>query len=137
MHIDDLVKRVSLLSAELLKVLAQMTEGLSNGQIASRLGYANAHVVGTYVYMINKELGLTKIHSILEKRQLAIEAFKKSQAGRVKVQVPIGSEASITSNGIAISEASAEQIRSLVANGYQMASIELVHRAARRARRKR
>ena len=68
MHNDDLPDRVSLLSAQLLNVLALMAEGLSNGQIASTLGYNNAYVVSTYVYMINKKLGLTSIRSVLEKR---------------------------------------------------------------------
>jgi hypothetical protein len=136
MHIDDLADRVSFLSAELLNVLAHMADGLSNGQIASRVGYNNAHVVGTYVYMINKALGLTNIHSSLEKRHLAIEAFKKSRAGSLNIQISVGPEAGIKSNGIAISKVSADQIRSLVAKGYEIASVELIRRAGR-TRRKR
>jgi hypothetical protein len=136
MHIDDLADRVSFLSAELLNVLAHMADGLSNGQIASRVGYNNAHVVGTYVYMINKALGLTNIHSSLEKRYLAIEAFKKSRAGSLNIQISVGPEAGIKSNGIAISKVSADQIRSLVAKGYEIASVELIRRAGR-TRRKR
>jgi DNA-binding CsgD family transcriptional regulator len=136
MHNDDLPDRVSLLSAQLLNVLALMAEGLSNGQIASRLGYNNAHVVATYVYMINKELGLTNIDSALEKRHLAIEAFKKTRAEPLKIQISIGSEAGIKSNMITISKVSADQIRSLVARDYEIASVELVRRVGR-TRRKR
>jgi DNA-binding CsgD family transcriptional regulator len=136
MHNDDLPDRVSLLSAQLLNVLALMAEGLSNGQIASRLGYNNAHVVATYVYMINKELGLTNIDSALEKRHLAIEAFKKTRAEPLKIQISIGSEAGIKSNMITISKVSADQIRSLVARDYEIASVELIRRVGR-TRRKR
>ena len=98
MHNDDLPDRVSLLSAQLLNVLALMAEGLSNGQIASTLGYNNAYVVGTYVYMINKKLGLTSIRSALEKRHRAMEAFKNSRAEPLKIQISIGPEAGIKSN---------------------------------------
>jgi len=131
MHNDDLPDRVSLLSAQLLNVLALMAEGLSNTQIASSVGYKNAHVVATYVHMINKALGLTNIHSALEKRYLAIEAFKKIRAEPLKIQVSIGPEACIKSNAIAISKVSADQIRSLVARGYEMASVELIPRVGR------
>jgi hypothetical protein len=81
MHIDDLADRVSFLSAELLNVLAHMADGLSNGQIASRVGYNNAHVVGTYVYMINKALGLTNIHSSLEKKTSRNRGIQKISCG--------------------------------------------------------
>ena len=131
MHNDDLPDRVSLLSAQLLNVLALMAEGLSNGQIASTLGYNNAYVVGTYVYMINKKLGLTSIRSVLEKRHRAMEAFKNSRAESLKIQISIGPEAGIKSNGITISKVSADQIRSLVAKGYEIASVELIRRAGR------
>ena len=131
MHNDDLPDRVSLLSAQLLNVLALMAEGLSNGQIASTLGYSNAYVVSTYVYMINKKLGLTSIRSALEKRHRAMEAFKNSRAESLKIQISIGPEAGIKSNGITISKVSADQIRSLVAKGYEIASVELIRRAGR------
>jgi hypothetical protein len=86
--------------------------------------------------MINKELGLTNIDSALEKRHLAIEAFKKTRAEPLKIQISIGSEAGIKSNMITISKVSADQIRSLVARDYEIASVELIRRVGR-TRRKR
>lgn len=136
MNIDELAERVSSLPSMLLRVLALMSEGLSNGQIAAKLGYNNRRVVGTYVYMINKELGLTKIQSTQEKRQLAIEAFRKSRAAPVKIRVSIGSSARIQSNTISIGKASADRIRALLINGYEIAAVELVRSVAGVARRK-
>jgi len=63
LNIDELADRVSSLPLTLLRVLALMSEGLSNGQIAAKLGYNNRRVVATYVSLINKKLGLTKIES--------------------------------------------------------------------------
>ena len=136
MNIDELAERVPLLRAMLLTVLAQMSEGLSNRQIAAKLGYNSGRVVGTYVYMINKELGLTEISSALEKRHLAIEAFRKSRAAPVKIRVSIGSSARIQSNTISIGKASADRIRALLVNGYEIEAVELIHSVAGVARRK-
>jgi hypothetical protein len=126
MNIDELAERVSSLPLMLLRVLALMSEGLSNGQIAAKLGYNNRRVVGTYVFMINKELGLTKIQSAQEKRHLAVEAFRKSGAGPVKVQVSIKSKAIIASNAISISKIAAGRIRSLMEKGYKIDAVELI-----------
>ena len=103
-----------------------MSEGLSNNQIAAKLGYSNTHVVASYVHLINKELGLTKIPSVMEKRYLAVEAFRKSRVAPVKVRVSIGSKPIIEANTIRISEISADQIRSLLEKGYQIEAVELV-----------
>ena len=121
----------------LLSVLALMSEGLSNGQIAAKLGYNNRRVVGTYVYMINKELGLTKIQSTQEKRQLAIEAFRKSRAAPVKIQVSIRSKSTIVSNTISISKKASGRIKSLVEKGYEIDAVELTLPIAGVARRNR
>ena len=126
MNIDELAKRVSSLPSMLLSVLALMLEGLSNGQIATKLGYNNRRVVGTYVYMINKELGLTKIQSTHEKRHLAVEAFRKSRPGPAKIRVSIRSKATIASNTISISKEAAGRIRSLIKKGYKIDAVELI-----------
>jgi DNA-binding NarL/FixJ family response regulator len=84
MNIDDIAGRIPSLSAGLIKILASMSEGMSNGQIAERLGYKNASIVSTYISLINKQLCLTSVDSRIEKRQIAIDAFKRSRksAGR-------------------------------------------------------
>jgi hypothetical protein len=137
MDIDDLAVRVPSLPSWLLSVLALMSEGLSNGQIATKLGYNNRRVVGTYVYMINKELGLTEISSAQEKRHLAVEAFRKSRLGPVKVKVSIRSKATIASNTISISKKAAGWIKSLVEKGYKIDAVELTLPIADVARRNR
>ena len=104
MNIEEIAERVSSLPGNLLNVLAHMSEGLSNSQIAAKLGYSNTHVVASYVHLINKELGLTKIPSVMEKRYLAVEAFRKSRVAPVKVRVSIGSKPIIEANTIRISE---------------------------------
>ena len=126
MNIDDLAERVLSLQRNLLNVLAHMSEGLSNRQIAAKLGYSSTHVVASLVSLINKELGLTKIPSVMEKRHLAVEAFRKSRVAPVKVRVLIGSKPIIEANTIRISEISADQIRSLLEKGYQIEAVELV-----------
>jgi len=137
MIIDELAERVSSLPSMLLRVLALMSEGLSNGQIAAKLGYNDRRVVGTYVYMINKELGLTKIRSTQEKRQLAIEAFRKSRAAPVKIKVSIRSKSTIVSNTISISKKASGRIKSLVEKGYEIDAVELTLPIAGVARRNR
>src|SRR5262249_16354839 len=125
MNIDELAERVSSLPSMLLSVLAQMSEGLSNRQIAAKLGYNSGRDVGTYVYMINKELGLTKIQSVHEKRHLAVEAFRKSRPEPVKVRVSISSKAIDASSTISISRKAADRIRSLIEKGYKIDAVEL------------
>jgi hypothetical protein len=128
MNIHEIAERVSSLQGALLNVLAHMSEGLSNRQIliAAKLGYSNPHVIATYVSLINKELGLTKTPSVMEKRYLAVEAFRKSRVAPVKVRVSIGPKPTIDANTIRISEISADQIRSLLEKGYQIEAVELV-----------
>ena len=123
---------MSALQQALLNVLAHMSEGLSNRQIAAKLKYSSHRVVASYVHLINKELGLTKIQSRLEKRHLAVEAFRKSRVAPVKVRVSIGSKATFDGNAIRISEICADQMRSLLEKGYQIEAVELV--AAARGR---
>jgi DNA-binding NarL/FixJ family response regulator len=81
---DSADKQVSSLPLHLLGVLALMSEGMSNGQIASKLGYKNAATVSSLVYEVYKRFGLAGIFSRQEKRQLATEAFKQSNASTIK-----------------------------------------------------
>ena len=134
MNIDEIAERVSSLQRALLNVLAHMSEGLSNRQIAAKLRYSSYRVVASYVHLINKELGLTKIQSSLEKRYLAVEAFRKSRVAPVKVRVSIGSKPTFDGNAIRISEISADQMRSLLEKGYQIEAVELVAAARGRSR---
>ena len=114
MDIDDLAVRVPSLPSMLLSVLALM-----------------------YVYMINKELGLTEISSAQEKRHLAVEAFRKSHLGPVKVKVSVRSKAALASNTISISKKVAGRIKSLVEKGYKIDAVELTLPIADVARRNR
>jgi hypothetical protein len=82
MNIDDIAGRIPSLSAGLIKILASMSEGMSNGQNAERLGYKNASIVSTYISLINKQLCLTSVDSRIEKRQIAIDAFKSQERRR-------------------------------------------------------
>ena len=125
MRIDEIASRVSSLKEMLLVVLDQMSQGLSNRQIAVKLGYRNPQVVATYVYMINKALGLTKIKSMQEKRHLAVEAFRKSRVSLGKARVSIRSNATVEWNTIRISKEAADEIRSLLTKDYNIEAIEL------------
>jgi hypothetical protein len=129
-NIDEAATRVSALPKALLKVLACVSEGMSNTQIASRLGYKNAGTVGTLVYEINKRLGLAQIASRQEKRQLAIDAFKSS-ADPVRVPIiPIFDKVAGL-NTITIGIEYAAQIRSLFEQGYELEAVEVILRKSR------
>ena len=112
-------------------MLAHMADGLSNGQIAS--GRIEQRMsLGAHVHRINKTLA--DKHSFLLLKPSRNRGIQKSRAGLKHPGLP--GQAGIKSNGIAISEVSADQIRSLVAKGYEIASVELIRRAGR-IRRKR
>ena len=124
-NIDEAAARVSALPQALLRVLACMSEGMSNTQIASRLGYKNAGTVGSLVYEVNKRLGLAQIASRQEKRQLAIDAFK-SNVDTVRVPIiPIFDKVTDL-NTITIGIEYAAQIRALVEQGYELEAVEVI-----------
>ncbi len=127
MNIDDIASRIPSLSAGLIKILASMSEGMSNSQIAKELRYKNEHIVSTYIFLINKRLCLTKIASRIEKRQIAIEAFKRLRASTVTVHIApskviIGR---ILDNSEVVS---VDQVKLLLTTGYELDSIEMVFR---------
>src|SRR6478609_8017160 len=130
-NIDEAATRVSALPQALLRVLACMSEGMSNAQIASRLGYKNVGTVGTLVYEVNKRLGLAQILSRQEKRQHAIDAFKKSTVDRVKVPIVPSSSELAELKTITIGIECAAQIRSLFEQGYDLEAVEVILRKSR------
>jgi DNA-binding CsgD family transcriptional regulator len=130
MDIDEIVSRIPSLSSALFKVLASMSDGMSNGQIAEKLGYKNVRIVSTYISLINRQLNLTSINSRIEKRQIAIEAFKKSRNSAVTVEIFPSGEAIkpiLEQSGIV----SADKVKSLLTTGYELDSIEMVFRRSR------
>jgi hypothetical protein len=60
---------------------------MSNSQIAKALGYKNAPTVNTLVYEIDKKLGLEKLSSRTEKRQLASNACGEANTGIVRIRI--------------------------------------------------
>jgi len=130
MNIDDIASRIPSLSSALLKVLASMSEGMSNGQIAEKLGYKNVRSVSTYISLINKKLSLTSVNSRIEKRQIATEAFKRSHKSAVTIEIfPSGEviKPILQNSGIV----SADKVNSLLTTGYELDSIEMVFRRSR------
>src|SRR3954449_198105 len=81
----------------------------------------------TYIFLINKRLCLTNIASRIEKRQIAIEAFKRLRASTVTVH--ISSSKVIICRILDNSEVvSVDQVKLLLATGYELDSIEMVFR---------
>src|SRR5437016_8701339 len=79
MNLDAVAKRISRISPSHLPVLACLAEGMSNSQIAVKLGYKSPKSVATIIYGIYKTLGLDDVHSRTEKRQLVADAFRKAR----------------------------------------------------------
>ena len=120
MNLAILAKRVSSLPPHLLDVVACVSDGMSNGQIAERLGYKNALTVGTLVYEINKKLGLDRISSRTEKRRLLADGFKAAGTrGVVRIKMlPF----------LALDADTANRLRSLLRRGYQIEALEVILR---------
>src|SRR6266513_1501095 len=87
MLIDAVAERVSSLPPYLLNILACLSEGMSNRQIAEALGYKNARTVGTLVSEINKKLRLKKMYSRIEQRKVAADAFRIANTGIVRIKI--------------------------------------------------
>jgi hypothetical protein len=132
MNIDDIAGRIPSLSTGLIKILASMSEGMSNGQIAEKLGYKNASIVSTYISLINKHLCLTSVDSRIEKRQIAIDAFKRSRrSAAVTIQIFPSQQIIALIAPILQNSESLDQIRSLLTSGYEITGIEMVFRRSR------
>src|SRR5207237_9822466 len=74
MNLNDAAKRVASIPPSRLPVLACVSEGMSNRQIADKLGYKNGHSVATIVYEIAKQLGIESVYWRREKRKLTAQA---------------------------------------------------------------
>ena len=113
-------KRVSSLPPHLLDVVACVSEGMSNRQVAERLGYKNARTVGTLVYEINKKLGLQRISSRTEKRRLLIDAFRTARTKSV-VRIKMSPVLALDAN-------TADRLRSFLRRGYEIEALEVILR---------
>jgi len=99
---------------------------MSNHQIASKLGYKNTRSVATLIYEINKRIGLMGVFSRIEKIQLAGEAFKISNADLAKITLLLNGN-DIT-DIVTYSLRRADRVRSVLGQGYEIDSIEVVFR---------
>ena len=113
-------KLVSSLPPHLLDVVACVSEGMSNRQVAERLGYKNARTVGTLVYEINKKLGLERISSRTEKRTLLIDAFRTARTKSV-VRIKMSPVLALDAN-------TADRLRSFLRRGYEIEALEVILR---------
>jgi hypothetical protein len=120
MNLAILAKRVSSLPPHLHDLLACVSEGMSNGQIAERLGYKNALTVGTLVYEINKKLGLNRISSRTEKRRLLADAFRTARTTSV-VRIKMSPVLALDAN-------TGDRLRSLLRRGYEIEAFEVILR---------
>jgi len=114
-------KRVSSLPPHLLDVVACVSEGMSNRQVAERLGYKNARTVGTLVYEI--KLGLERISSRTEKRRLLIDAFRTARNKSV-VRIKMSPVLALDAN-------TADRLRSFLRRGYEIEALEVILRKPR------
>ena len=126
MNIKPVAKCISSLPPPYLDILACISEGMSNHQIASKLGYKNTRSVATLIYEINKRIGLMGVFSRIEKIQLAGEAFKISNADLAKITLLLNGN-DIT-DIVTYSLRRADRVRSVLGQGYEIDSIEVVFR---------
>ena len=126
MNIKPVAKRISSLPRPYLDILACISEGMSNYQIASKLGYKNTHSVATLIHEIYKRIGLADVFSRTEKRHLAGEAFKISNADLAKITLSLDGD-DIT-DIVTYSLRRADRVRSVLGQGYEIDSIEVVFR---------
>ena len=129
MSINALAKRVLSLPPRYLAILACMAEGMSNHQIASALGYKTHYTVATLISGINKRLGLQNVFSRIEKRHLAANAFRRSNAGLVRMKLSPKAEG-IGTNTLTLSSRDAGRLTSLLRQGYEIEAVEIVLRPA-------
>src|SRR5437764_10726380 len=129
MNPEIIAKRVASLPPHLQDVLACLSEGMSNRQIAERLGYKNTRTVGTLVYEINKKLGLEGMSSRTEQRRLVGDAFRAACPRNV-VRIKMSSSRGVMSraNTIRINGDAADRMRSLQRQGYEIEEAETVLR---------
>lgn len=129
MNLEIIAKRVASLPPHLRDVLACLSEGMSNRQIAERLGYKNRRTVGTLVYEINKKLGLERMSSRTEQRRLVGDAFRAACPRNV-VRIKMSSSRAVMSraNTIRLNADTADRMRSLQRQGYEIEALEVILR---------
>jgi DNA-binding CsgD family transcriptional regulator len=128
MDIDNIAESVSSLQPRLLDVLACISEGMSNNQIAKALGYKNARTVSTLVYEIYKKLGLEKLSSRTEKRQLASNAFREANTGIVRIRISPFRDVMMGAQTITLDPDTADRVSFLRRQGYQVDKLEMILR---------
>jgi hypothetical protein len=127
MHIDN-VARVCSLKPHHLNVLACISEGMSNSQIAKALGYKNARTVSTLIYEIYKKLGLEKLYSRTEKRQLASDAFREANTGIVRIRISPSRDVMMGAQTITLNSDTADRVSFLLRQGYEVDKLEMILR---------
>ena len=84
--------------------------------------------MGTLVYEINKKLRLKKIYSRIEQRKVAADAFRIANTGIVRIKILPRRDATIRTKTITLNADTAERMSSLVAQGYEVETLEVVLR---------
>jgi hypothetical protein len=128
MHIETIAERVSSLRPHLLDVLAHISEGMSNRQIAEALGYKNAQTVTTLVYEIYKKLGLEKLYSRTEKRQLASNAYRSENTEILRITISPFRDVRIGAQTITLEPHIADRVSLLRRQGYEVDKLEMILR---------
>ena len=128
MNLDAVAKRISRISPSHLPVLACLAEGMSNRQIAVKLGYKSHKSVATIICGICKTLGLDDVYSRTEKRQLVADAFRQTRTDIRRIIVSTDIKKTKDERHIAISGQSTRALASLRRQGYEIARIEVILR---------
>ena len=126
-HINDAAKRVSSIPPSRLPVLVCVSEGMSNRQIADKLGYKNGHSVATVVYEIAKQLGIEGVYSRTEKRQITADAYRQAKRNVSKsLSLDVGKLED--DRAIPIRGPSGSKLRALLRQGYEVERVEVILR---------
>lgn len=126
--VSTLAKRIASLKPYKLNVLDCLSEGMSNFQIADKLGYKNQRTVATIVYDITKDLGLDVVYSMIEKRTLLTTAYKKYLTTTVNIPVSENQIDYLMSHRTIRVDDSIRQIESLLRRGYHLEGVEILFR---------
>ena len=126
MNVDAVAKRIPSLPKRYLNLLACMAQGMSNDQIASKLGYKSKESVASTIHEINTRIGLVDVCSRTEKRQLAVEAFRISNVEFPKIKVSLDDDA--IDDILNLSRRCADRVVPVLAQGYEIDAIEVVFR---------
>jgi len=127
MNLNDAAKRVSSIPPSRLPVLACVSEGMSNRQIADKLGYKNGHSVATIVYEIAKQLGVEGVYSRTEKRQFTADAYRQAKRNVSKsLSLDVGKLED--DRAIPIRGPSGSKLRALLRQGYEVERVEVILR---------